>query len=474
MLGATQFFKEQVSLTVFISDVFFLICASALVIGVVAIGLIDSGLSLRKNALDVWIQKILGAMVAGASFLIIGFGIWMWQYYDMAGIDGPLGASLSAWWIGGSHMTEFAQVFDPVGKDQFNLEVDVFQVFVVFFAAFMAYAAALLHGAGLGRMKAGPFYVMAAVAGGLVIPVILYLTWGSASPLTNRGAHDYVGLFGLYIFVGTWSLILAWRLGPRLGAFTPDARVSPPRPTNLGMVATGVMIIAGVVPFVALGCGFLIPEVGYLGISMTTSGFGIAAINVYAGLFGGALGGLILAYMTRRSFWALLGPLTGFIAGSAMFDIADPWVTLLATVPAPFTAFAVYRLLERLKIDEKKIIPLALGPGIYAALLPGVLYWGTKTGGFVGVTEGEFAFQHAEITLWWQLAALGSTLAIAAVSGLIVIVGLEKTVGIRITEAEEIGGLDTTYWDDSVSSMEAADARAALDSEDRERVPARV
>jgi ammonia channel protein AmtB len=239
-------------------------------------------------------------------------------------------------------------------------------------------------------------------------------------------------------------------------------------------VAAGVVIIAGMVPFIALGCGFLIPEVGYLGISMTTSGFGLAAINVYAGLFGGALGGLILAYLTRKSYWALLGPLTGFIAGSAMFDIADPWVMLIAAIPAPFTAAGVYHLLERLKIDEKKIIPLALGPGVYAALLPGILYWGTKTGGFVGVTEGEFAFQHAEITLWWQLAALGATLAISVVSGLLIIVGLEKTVGIRTSEADEIVGLDIAYWTDSVASAEAAMAEAALDPVDGDRLTTRV
>jgi ammonia channel protein AmtB len=447
VLAQTAFFKEQVGVPIYLSDVFFLICTAALIVAVVGVGLIDSGASRLKNVADTWIQKIVGSLIAAGTFLVIGFAIWMWQYYEMSGISGPLGAAIGDWWIAGEHMTGLAQTFDPAATGEFNLEVDVFQVFVCFFATFMAFAAALLHGAGLERLKAVPYFVMCAVAGGIVIPVILYLTWGSASPLTNEGLHDYVGLFGLYIFVGVWALILAWRLGPRIGAFTPDSRTSGPKPSNLGMVGAGVVIIAAAVPFIALGCGFIIPDVGYLGISMTTSGFGRAAINVIAGLAGGALGGAILAYRTRNLNWALLGPLTGYIAGTAMFDITKPWIMLLLAIPAPFISLATYNLLRRLRIDEAKVVPLALGPGIYAALLPGIVHWGTKTGGFIGVTEGEFAFQHAEITLWWQLIGLGVTIAIAAVSGLLVIVGLEKTVGIRVTEADELAGLDHAYWD---------------------------
>ena len=44
-----------------------------------------------------------------------------------------------------------------------------------------------------------------------------YLFWGSASPLTNAGVHDYVGIFNGYLFIGTVSIVMNRILGPRVG-----------------------------------------------------------------------------------------------------------------------------------------------------------------------------------------------------------------------------------------------------------------
>lgn len=448
LLAAAEVFPEQVNVNVFVGDVFYTICSVALIVGVIAIGIIDSAIVRPKNRLDTWVQKLITAMIGGVAFLFVGFGIWMWQYYDAFGAVEPLKAALSDWWLFGDKMTTFAQYFDPAEEGTFNVEVDVFQVFVIFFAAFMAFAGALLHGAGVERAKPVVSYVLSALAGGLVIPVILYLTWGSLSPLTNAGTHDYVGLFGLYITIGVWALLLAWRLGPRLGAFSPDHRTTGPRPSDLSQSAIGILLIACAVPFIALGCGFILPDVGYLGISMTTSGFGLALINVFAGLFGGAITGALLAYAKRNAYWALLGPITGYIAGTAMFDITKPWIMLLVALPAPLIAYGTYQLLRKLRIDEPKVVPLVLGTGIYAALLPGIVESGTPQGGFIGFEEGEFAFQNAAISLGSQLAGLGVTIGIALVVGLIAIVGMEKTIGIRVSEEAELTGLDNTYWDE--------------------------
>ncbi|GAA4555536.1 hypothetical protein [Pseudonocardia xishanensis] len=455
MLSA-QTFEDQVSLLTFFSSTFFLVCSVALVGAVIAFGLIDSAVVRPKNVLDTWVQKLLAAIVAGAAFLFVGYAIWIWQYYQAGVVGGgdpnPLSRAISDWWLGGYNLTHLSQNIDP--KLQF--EADVFQVFFIFFATFMMAAGALLHGVGLERMKPAATYVFSAAAGGVLIPVILYLTWGSTSPLTNRGVHDYVGLFGLYIYVGFTALVLAWRLGPRLGtASRPDLRTSGPRPSDLSKATIGVLVLMCCIPWIALGCGFIIPGVGYVGISMTTSGFGIAAINVFAAMFGGGLGGLLLGYRLKNSFWAMLGPIAGYIAGTAMFDITQPWIMLLVAIPGPFLAYGVYRLITRIGLDETKVIPLLVGPGVYGALMPGIVHWGTKTGGFVGITDGEYAFQNAEINLWWQLVGLGVTVGIAVVSALVLCFLLEKTIGLRVSEKTELDGMDPTYW--SVPSLRDAD-----------------
>lgn len=129
-----------------------------------------------------------------------------------------------------------------------------------------------------------------------------------------------------------------------------------------------------------------------------------------------------------------------------MFDITKPWIMFLCALGGPLVAYVTNQLVVRLGIDEPKVIPLVLGPGIYAALLPGILHSGTPTGGFLGITEGKFAFQGAEITFAWQAIGLGVTLAIALGSGLLTILAVEKTIGLRVSEEAELEGLDLHYW----------------------------
>ena len=117
-------------------------------------------------------------------------------------------------------------------------------------------------------------YLICLIAGAIVIPVALYYTWGSTSPLTNRGVQDYIGTYSLYIVVDVWALLIAWRAGPRLGAFRADPGRSA-RFHNLSWSAIGVGILMFAAPFAFLGCGYIVAGSGYYGISLTSSGFGI-------------------------------------------------------------------------------------------------------------------------------------------------------------------------------------------------------
>jgi ammonia channel protein AmtB len=200
------------------------------------------------------------------------------------------------------------------------------------------------------------------------------------------------------------------------------------------------------VPFLALGCGFMLPDLGYFGISMTTTGFGVVMINIFVSFTGGALTGAAIAYKTKNPIMALLGPVAGYIGCAASFDVAKPLEILAISAIAPFVVYGVYLLLIRLRIDDKKIVPLTLGGGIYAVIAAGIVGSGEKTGGFFGITEGEYAFQGATISLGQQLLGLAVTVGISAVSGLVLIFLLEKTIGLRVKESDELAGLDEARW----------------------------
>lgn len=146
---------------------------------------------------------------------------------------------------------------------------------------------------------------------------------------------------------------------------------------------------------------------------------------------------------------ALVAPLAGYIANAVAFDAMWPWQVAIVAFFAPIPVYLVYKwMVEQQRYDERKIIPLCLGAGYYGVVVTSFFMWanGTEVGGFFGIQEGEFAFQNAEVTPWWQLIGLGATALIAGVSALVVVLGLERTVGLRVDEATEIRGLDWEYW----------------------------
>lgn len=439
LLGA--FFKAQVNLADYQSVIFYGLATVCLLLVVGAIGMIDGGLVRRKNLLDTWVQKLVAAMLAALGMAIIGYAIWEIQYYQAFGISSPINSAIKDWWLGGTQVTHFAQNLNPASYPQ----ADTYQVFMAFFIAYAAVFGALLHSVGLERVKAVPTYIMSFIGGAIVVPIALYYTWGSTSPLTNRGVHDYIGSYSLYIVVGVWGLILAWRAKPRLGAFEPHENTIGPIPHNLGMSASGVAILLFAAPFAFLGCGYIVADSGYFGISLTTSGFGIVMLNIFMSYIGGVVGGALISYKTKNPIMILLGPVAGYIGCGTSLDIAKPWQILLISFGASFVVYWVYLLMFKLRIDDKKVVPLALGAGIYGALMGGIVGWGDKTGGYFGLT-GKYAPQHATINLGWQALGVVVTVGIAAVSGLILVFLLEKTIGLRVTEPEELAGLDETYW----------------------------
>jgi Amt family ammonium transporter len=250
--------------------------------------------------------------------------------------------------------------------------------------------------------------------------------------------HDFVGSFSLYIFVGVWSLVLSSRLGPRRGYSGV--------PGNFALVGCGFFLLILAIPLVVISCGYLIPGKGYFGVTNTESGLGIVFTNVFMALGGGALSGALLAYHQRKPAFGLLGPIAGYVSCTALFDIAMPWQAFCIALAGPFIVLAGLNLVGRLGIDDPKIAPLALGPAIYSVLMAGIIGAGRPAGGVMGITQGAYAFQHAHISFGMQALGLAIMVPGMAAFAFAVVVSLEKTIGLRVSAAEEDEGLDYTYW----------------------------
>lgn len=461
VIGQAEF-PQQVTTDLLSQNIFYIIAASAVVVAVAGLCLIDMGLVQRRNVLDTVVQKVVGFLIATGAYAIVGFGVWQWQFYEAFEVAKPYSQAISDWWIAGSFMTEIAGNLDPELAPAANNS----QIFLVFLAVYAGFVAVLVHLGGLERIKPSAYYVICAGIGGVVYPLLLWLTWGSTSPLTNAGVHDFLGAFVGYIFAGAFALILARKLRPRLGVFREHPGMSGlAAPYNLGLTAVGVVLLMFAIPLVSFGCLYFFPKEGFFGIAMSSAGLGIMFANVFMAFAGGAITGAILGYRRKNVVYALLGPLAGSVAGASGFDVLDPWVMGLVGLGAPIPVMLVYDWLQRNQIDEAKIVPLGLGAGIYGALAVGILEWGTPTGGFFGIEEGTFAFQNAEINLVWQLVGVGVAIGFAVVAGLVLVYGLDRLIGLRVSEQHELEGSDPVYWRAPAIGAELAPPQEAPVSE---------
>ena len=116
------FIKEQLTTNNLLLSLLYSVGAVSVVLVILALGFIDVGLVRRKNTLDTWVQKLVSSLIAGGGTLVVGYGIWNWQFNQAFGIPHPLGQALKDWWIGGQFQTHFAgqiglEVIETVERD---------------------------------------------------------------------------------------------------------------------------------------------------------------------------------------------------------------------------------------------------------------------------------------------------------------------------------------------------------------------
>jgi Amt family ammonium transporter len=405
--------------------------------------LVDLGGVRRVNVFDTVIQKVIAFFIGFVVYFLIGFAIWNWQYYVAFDIDQPYWTAIKDWWLGGSLTGALAQDTDPAVAPGLNNQ----QIFIFFLACFAGIINVLIGLAVTERIKAAAYFAISAVAA-VVSSLLSWLTWGSTGPLTNEGYHDFFGAGFVYVFAGAVALVVVRRLGQRPGMYRPHPRVGDYRSYNLGLTVVGLVLIITGLPFVILSCGFFFePEALFVGVNMSDTSVGVAFNNLGLAWAGGALTGAVIAYRTRKYIYTLLGPFAGYVAGSPAFDIYAPWEMFLVSAAAPLVAYAVYEWTQRLEIDEHKLINLFLGVGSYGILMAGVLNWGTPGGGYFGVTEGDYVFQHAEVNLLWQAIGLAVCIGAGLVTGWVMCAILERTTGLVESEDVQVAGYDASYWE---------------------------
>jgi ammonia channel protein AmtB len=230
--------------------------------------------------------------------------------------------------------------------------------------------------------------------------------------------------------------------------FEPHPKVPAYRSYNLGQTTVGVALIFSGLPMVILSCLFFFaPEQYAVSVTMAETSVGVAFNNLGLAWAGGALMGAAIAYWKKSYIYLLLGPLGGYVAGAPAFDVYEPWQMFLVALGAPIACYLVYEFSQKRGWDEHKLTPLFLGAGVYGLLMVGLVKWGEPKGGYFGIEEGTFAFQNAEINLLWQVVGIVVAIGLGVVTAAVLAFVLERTIGLRLSEDEQVAGVDGPYWD---------------------------
>ena len=297
-------------------------------------------------------------------------------------------------------------------------------VFVAFQLMFAIITPALITGGTADRLKFGSWIVFSSLWLVLVYAPIAHWVFSPAGWLFKKGAEDFAGGTVVHANAGAAALAVILVIGKRKG--WPKERM---RPHN--------------VPYVLLGAGLL--WFGWFGFN---AGSALSANTLSAYAFvntntatGAALIGWILTEKIRDGHSTTLGAASGAVAGLVAITPACGYVSPVGSIVIGILAGIVCCWATSLKNifkfdDALDVVGVHLVGGILGALLIGL--FGTA---MVNGANGVF-YKGGWTLMGHQLLAVVAVVAYSFIATYILAQILEKTIGLRVSEADEAAGLD--------------------------------
>ena len=382
----------------------FLMCGFLVMFMAAGFAMLESGMVRAKNVGTICVKNISLYSVAGIMFYLVGYNL-------LYGIDegGYLG-SFGIW--GGDDSALTAETPDYSGG--YSTGADWY-----FQMVFVATAASIVSGTVAERIKLWPFLGFVVLLTAFIYPIQASWVWGGGW-LSAAGFSDFAGSTLVHSVGGWAALVGAILLGARAGKYGADGSVTPIPGSSMPLATLGTFILwLGWFGFnggsqLALGSGIDAAAVAdiFINTNMAAAAGVVAAMIATQLLYGkvdltmalnGAIGGLVS--ITAE-------PLAPSI-GQALFIGAIGGILVVLAVP----------LLDKLKIDDVVgAIPAHLVCGIWGTMIVPLSNTGTAySTQFLGVISiGVFAIIAS--TIGWML--------------------LKLTVGIRVSEEDELTGLD--------------------------------
>ena len=385
------------------NNVWMMICTALVFFMHLGFAFLEIGLTRQKNTINILFKNIFIITTGLLLYCLVGFNLMYpgefngFLGFAGFGLDSPLvdGALDLAYNEGYTYWTDF-----------------------LFQGMFAATAATIVSGAVAERMKIGPFMIFTVIYVGLIYPIAGSWKWGGGF-LDQLGFYDFAGSTLVHSVGGWAALVAVCLLGPRIGKFK-DGKPQAITGHNIPLATAGVIILwLGWFGF--NGGSVLSADPGLTSLTLVTTCLAAAAGGVVAMIVSGALYKNLDLTMFLNG---ILGGLVGITAGADQMSPTD--AILIGAIAGAIIVFAV-SLIDKLRLDD----PVG---AIAVHLVCGI--WGTLAVGIFGALAGWGQFLS-------QLAGVGSYAVICVLSTFIILFILKKTVGIRVSEREELEGLDS-------------------------------
>ncbi|GAE33571.1 ammonium transporter [Halalkalibacter akibai] len=299
---------------------------------------------------------------------------------------------------------------------------------------FAAIALTIAFGGFAERAKLSAYIVFAVLFSAFVYPIVAHWIWGGGW-LADLGKQDFAGSTVVHLTGAMAALAATILLKPRLGKYNKDGSSNDLAGHNQVYTALGVLIL----------------WVGWFGfnagstLGVADAFFGYVALNTQLAAAAGAVAALFIAWaMTGKSDvpTMLNGALAGLVAITASCAFVAPWAAVVIGIIGGLIVFFSMKFFDKARIDDP----------IFALSVHGVAgVWGTVSTGFFATPElAAMNGGNAGLFYGGGLSQLGvqvlSVVACGAfafiASYILLLVTKAVCGGLRVTEEEEIVGLD--------------------------------
>ncbi len=391
--------------------VWFLIGAALVFWMQAGFAMVESGFTRAKNAGNIIMKNLMDFCIGCAMFILIGFSLLLGE--DWLGFLGKPGFDI---------FTNYAEF------DWSNF---------VFNLVFCATTATIVSGAMAERTKFLSYCVYSAIISGFIYPIEAHWTWGGGW-LAEMGFHDFAGSNCIHMVGGICALIGAIMVGPRIGKFVKDkagkvTKVNAFPGHNLPIGALGVFILwLGWYGFNGAAC----TSVEQLGSVFVTTTIAPSIATVVCMIY------TWIRYGKPDVSMCLNASLAGLVAITAPCDTTDALgAVIIGFVAGLLVIFGVWLLDNVLRVDDPVgAVAVHMLNGIWGTLAVGLFSTASAPGNeIVGLFYGG-GFKQLGIQCIGLLATAGWT----AVTIIITFGVIKAVFGLRVSEEEEIEGLDST------------------------------